>query len=134
MRGLVLAAGLLTACSGEIGGSSAPGDSGVLGRDSTAGAPDGAASADGPGGGADGGSSDPCAGTLLCDDFEAYSLGGAPGGSWLTSTRLPSRRCGVLRGTAHSERNPAASFTARSARILRSSSTPAFFIPLMNWL
>src|ERR1700691_4321646 len=30
--------------------------------------------------------------------------------------------------------NPAASFTAKSARILRSSSTPAFFNPLMNWL
>src|SRR5882672_3327504 len=30
--------------------------------------------------------------------------------------------------------NPAGSFTARSARILRSSSTPAFFRPWMNWL
>src|ERR1700685_710664 len=30
--------------------------------------------------------------------------------------------------------NAAASFTARSARILRSSSTPAFFKPWMNWL
>src|SRR6185295_16349970 len=28
----------------------------------------------------------------------------------------------------------AASFTAKSDRILRSSSTPAFFSPLMNWL
>ena len=30
--------------------------------------------------------------------------------------------------------NAAASRTARSARILRSSSTPAFFNPWMNWL
>ena len=34
----------------------------------------------------------------------------------------------------HSAANPAASLTARSARILRSSSMPAFFRPLMNWL
>jgi hypothetical protein len=30
--------------------------------------------------------------------------------------------------------NAGASFTARSARILRSSSTPAFFNPWINWL
>jgi hypothetical protein len=30
--------------------------------------------------------------------------------------------------------NPAGSLTAKSARILRSSSMPAFFSPLMNWL
>jgi hypothetical protein len=57
--------------SGGAGGASAGGSGGVGGA-----SPDGGAGASG----------NPCATAIFCDDFEAYTAGGAPKGQWKVTT------------------------------------------------
>lgn len=75
--------------SGGIAGVSNGGNSN--GGSSSGAASSGGASSGGASGSSSGGSpasggsagADPCANTLVCDDFEDYDVGGDPGGSWV---------------------------------------------------
>jgi hypothetical protein len=62
------------------GGTSAGGTS--AGGTSAGGTSAGGTSAGAPAGGSGGGSADPCAGALFCDDFEDYDKGKSPGAPW----------------------------------------------------